>query len=590
MKYPTTFAIFTVALMLITGVFIYITRFEEAATMSHVPDPDWSRPRVVTPSLNTINAKKFAVDAGGRGYVFWGVLNSDGERPELQYQIVGSNGKVVQKPQRILNGIGSWEFAVTIQQERIHLFWMGQGTGEKLDLHYSQFDLQGTLLEDQIVKDNLFLGPNDLQVAGAPNGQFMLTWLDQEDKRVQGAHNLQTLLIKADGTASGNPYEVASFDNDNYLPNIVADAKGRFHLAWIQELRGKSKLFTTREIYYQGFDSEGVAIAKPQFIDETAPDRVGIAVKDDTVYLAWNKVVYVTQKQRKQAADTIFDNFVIFGGALDVNHPETLLQSKRLTPEIGPFFDQNLIIDAQGQIQMVFVAQYRNFIALTHSIYDENLEMIKQPKRVYPEQRLDNLGVTASIFPDTEKGIHVFWEDGSSHGKMFYYYANTKQHRQVSPLQVIGLNTNNLIISSVVSLGYTFIMPFINVIFNLIFFAVFFVALCWRGVAEALKRLGIHWALENPYVGPTITVIGLLTIYSKVGMWPAFFTSHNPTGLDTAFLMITATVACALYLWINRTKEGTLTVCIATATLWAFWVNMMSQVFTLPGWNYFMSV
>lgn len=331
-------------------------------------------------------------------------------------------------------------------------------------------------------------------------------------------------------------------------------------------------------------------MAEPRYIDEAGVDRVGLAVKDDTVYLTWNKVLPITQSQRKQSVETVFENYVIYGSMLSVNHPEEPLMVKMLTPEIGPYIDQNLVIDAAGQIQMVYVTQYLNFMALTHSTYDENLEMIKQPKRIYPEQRLDHLGVTASIFADAQKGIHLFWEDGSSHGKMFYYYANTKQDGRVSPLQVIGLNTNNLVISSVVSLGYTLIMPFINILFNLIFFVIIFVALCWRGITEVLQRLGIQWVMESPYIGPAITVVASMILYSQMGIGGAFFTPYHPTMLERIFLLGTATVACVVYLWLNKTKKGTLTVCIATATLWVFWVNMMSQIFTLPGWNYFMSV
>lgn len=590
MQYPKTFAIFTAALVLIAGAFICFLRADQAADLSYIPDADWSKPRVVTPSLNTSYSREFVVNEAGQGFSFWGGLSSAGDQPELRFQILDSKGRVRQKPRTLIQGVGSWEFAVAVQKEMIHLFWLAQGAGDRLDLHHSRYDLEGKLLGDSTLITDLFVKPQDLQAAGAPDGKFMLAWMDQESHRVRDYQNLQVLCLGADGQILLEPHEIADREHNNYLPNLIADAAGRFHLTWIQEVKVDPGIFVKRNIYYQSFTSEGTAFGEPRWIDEATADRVGMAVNGDTVYLAWNKVVAKAKKEQKQLVDTFFENTAVFGGKLNVLQPEEPVQAKMLTSASGPFFDQNLAVDAAGQVHLVFVAQYHDYMALTHAVYDEDLANIKKPKRIYPEQRLDNLGVTASIFPDPVKGIHLFWEDGSSSGKLYYYYANTVRDGRISPIQVVGLNTNNFVVSSVVSLGYIFIMPFVNLIFNLIFFAIFFVGLCWRGIGEIFHRLKIDWVMENPYLGPVITIIGFMVFYSRIGMWSSLFTPYHPNLPETVFVLITALAACGLYLWLNKTQRGTLSVCIATATLWAFWVSMMIQIFALPGVNYYLTI
>lgn len=568
-KYVFRFFVLTLAIIIVTGCFIWLTDMRSVSTLAYVPDPDWSQSHTVSPHFNTAIFKT-AVDGHGNLHMVWVNYNPDTGIGSLVHSVANSSGKMIQKPKSVAESTKFGEFALNIVQDRIAIFYAAQGNAERLDLNYINFDTTGNVLEQRTVLANAFGTDTleDLKSVQEPNGGYLLVWSDE----IAGAVQIQSLAVDANCQALSQPIQLTASEFECRQPNLLVDQKGRYHLTYYEE--------NTRpySAYYTQLDGLGKMVTKPLYLGGVSLNTIAIAVVDDHLYLVWNQIMKQVQSLNFQSIiEKTFRNYEILGVMLDLNKLPETVEPTRLTFKNGPSFDQAIIVDKENQIHMVYVDTYTKALALTHQIYAGNFEVKKEARRIYPDQLT---GVRTTLMSDQAGGIHLIWLEG---GKI--HYANTIKHRITSPLQIIGINENTFGVSFFMSLVYILSMPIFGMLYCMHIVAILAMMFIYKWLYKRFKLGQKLSLLGDRYVVTAMFCLIFLAIYlifislSSV-LWPAFNVGQ------VWFIFLIATIGVLAYLFWNKFEKGEIGQFSVVAMIWIYWLIMVNSMFHIPFINF----
>lgn len=567
-KYVFRFFMLTLAIIVVTGCYIWLTDMRSVSTLAYVPDPTWSQSHTISPHFNTLIFKT-AVDGRGNVHMAWINYNSDTGMGSLVHSVANPSGKVIHKPKSVTESAKFGEIAMTIEQDTVSIFYATQGKTDRLDLNYISLDTSGTVLAKQTVLANAFGSDTleDLKSVREPNGGFLLVWGDE----LNGGVQLQSLAVDAEGKALGQPVQLTSSELECRQPNLLVDQKGRYHLTWYENTRPSSA-------YYAQLDGMGKFVTKPLYLGRVSLQPIAIAVVDDNLYLVWNQIMKQVQGINFQSIiEKTFRNYEILGVRLNLNQLPETVEPNRLTSKNGPSFDQAIIADNKGQIQMVYVDTYTKALALTHQVYTGNFEVQKEARRIYPDQLT---GIRTTLMADQAGGIHLIWlESGKIH------YANTIKHRITSPLQVIGINENTFGVSLFMSLVYILCMPIFGMLLCMHVVLILILMFLYKWLYKRFKlkqKLGL---LGDRYFVTALFSLIFIAFYIvfvslSAILWPAFNVGQ------VWFIFLVATLGVIAYLFWNKFEQGEIGQFSAATLIWIYWLIMVNSMFHIPFLNF----
>lgn len=569
-KYVTRFVVMTSLIILMTGLFVWLTRHDDAARLSYVPDPDWSDESIVSPKLYS-HIIDYTMGPQGKLYLAWVENDPKTGISELKYfasspdQDIESEGQIITENKRIK------DLGLAVNQEMVHIFWVGKGESEKLDLLYTRLDRDGQLIEQNRLLKDYFESVSDLDVIVSGEDNYRLVW----SEKVEEINQIKTMEVQTSGKIKIQPTQLTISDYDSLRPKIIEDDKGRYHLTWREGYN----------FYYQSFNDIGENLTIPTVIDRVGEDLVSMSVKNNKLYLVWNKRSSLVQKlDTSSVIEQVFRNSELYGTVIDLEDRENF-EIKQLTRKNGLSFNQTMVIDDDNNINLVYIDTYQNYLALTHKVYSADFEEVsKKARRIYPDQIV---GSTPQLFKDPGHGLHLFWiESDLEVGNL--HYANTINPAGVSPLALIGINENDIGVSSFMSIVYIISFP----IFNLIFLLHIAILIILTLIVVKLKKLLVKKTqfaeyIKNPYFCPGLICLSHTIIYFIIGKGNWFFSPYMPDLSQLSFILIISTVACAGYIrWSRFSYEETYRRAGMLALVWLYWVNMINLIFYLPFMNY----
>ncbi len=590
-RYFSILGIVTLSLILAAGCYMWLLNREQATALGFVPDEDWSKSFAVLPEIG-LGIYDAALDKEGKLHMVY----VDFDREEMIGKILYTGGidqkgranisnKVIVEKERLSRS------TITIIEDKIYIFWLGQGDFEKYDLNVTTLDLNGHILEERKLLTDEFGQVKDLVSKAANTGKIMLVWTNLINDNVQ---QIKQVIINSSDIVVGKPIQISSSEGIATQPKIETDKYGHFHVIWKMEEKSLQDSVSTSDYFlcYQSFDQSGQALLEdPMIIDNIAPTEIGIAVNDDKLYFTWNKIVQIADKPGGSTLEKLFPNYMIYGTVLNLNEPESDYKIVRLTHQRGPTFNLDLAVDTGGLVHLLYIDAYIDELALTHEIYEDGFAgQIKAPRRLYPGQNLVpdvNLlnGIYRTfLFADSAKdrGIYCAWLDSDSAG-YHIYYANTMNPTQISPLEVIGINRSFMGINVFMSLGFILGMPFVNMIGFLHLVFLVFISAFFIIIQNILRKTKFGTILNNPYIG-WLLIAGIHFILQYKRLYTFFWPAHL-TFSQQLFSFILATIGVLIFITLNRQKKGLYYAGI-NAVYWIYWMNVIGLMFILAQVNY----
>lgn len=577
-KWFQVFSIFTAAIILLTGFYIWFGSRGELATLSHVQDSDWSSAYKVSPEIRGSDFSS-TIDGEGNIHTFWLEYKPPYGAVDLMHYSATSKGKKRSKAQIIASNDKVQEFTSIYANDQLHIFYVGQGEIDQKDLYYVQLDASDEIKFNKKLGSNMFTYAEDLQAYPTPDGNLMLIWSDEIDYYQQ----IKTMLISLDGKVVSKPTQITFGDVDSRVPSLLIDDKERYHLTWRQEYA------THYELVYQRLTADGTSDSKPIYIDGISVNPASMGVNGDSLYLVWTKR-QKTVSRRISLIEKSFPNYELFGTILDINQPDKELQIQRLTTKNGPSYDHAMGIDSEGNVNLVYVDTYKNHLGLTHRVYKGDfLTEEKEARRLYPNQVS---GSQTNLATDANGKFHLVWiEAANTDGYVFY--ANTIQPRTANPLEVVGLNGGHYGASIVMSIFYLLMAPIVFMVLHIHWIGFLILPSFVTNISWFLSSRSKNstWAsyLNKPSVMVFLACLFQLLIYVVFGKPKWIFGFALPTISQIWFTLIVAAVATlALVILTKDTfRRFGATQIGFHMFIFIFWVHLMSMVYSLPTINFF---
>lgn len=575
MKYVKLFAVITLALILGSGLFVWVTHVGKVATLSYVPDPDWSKRRIILPYIEA-ETYRAAIDSESHVQTIWLKYDQDGHKVSLMHMSTNTKGRLLVEPHVVFDAPEIDEISLTIVQDSLRVLWTGKGDHEKRDLNYLEMGRGGEILAQRKILTNELHDGSSLQAIPVAEEGILVTWADQ----ASGHSTIQTLVLDTDGNATGQP-EILPLKDHALYPKLALDAAGRIHMTWQEELEYGYGL------YYLQLTADGRPAMDSIFIDTIDLNSVAMAATEEKIFLAWGTILPKEYRQNASIVEKAFPNYAIFGTTLNVDHPVQRDEVVPLTDELGPAFDQNLIVDEKGRVNMVFIDTYYDTLGLTHQIFGKDFTDVKKAaRRLYPDQRIV---LQTRLLPDPNKGMHLVWMQSDMYSGSIYY-ANNLHRQWISPLQIIGLNAEKQGISAFMSLGYTLGISFYSLFIHLHFLLLTILGALLTGCIYLFHKKPWGEWLGHRFVAPTIlggvTVLLYLTVGRLFGVshwlvWPKFYDSSQ-----IWFIVLLATVATAYYIIKSKIRNNDMLKLTIAVMFWFYWMHMINFIFNLPVLNF----
>lgn len=593
-----TFIICTLVVLVVSGLYIWLTQSNDVMTLSYVPDPNWSGRYVIKTNLQD-DTYCSGIDSQGNIHTVWIYFDYINQTSNLIHTAINAKGRALAKEHTIASAQKIQAFTMAVTNDSVNIFWVGSRAIGLGDLNYARLGADGTLLETNTILADRCVDVKTLQAVTAPTGGFMLAWSDQ----VGAYRQIKTFAVGAEGTTTAEPIQLTTASYHAYGPNLIVDGKGRFHLAWKEEAQRSdaAALLLQRKynckngvvpinvgyaytLYYQMLDAQGQGVAQPVFMDEVSLNTVAMTVVEDQLYLAW-----VKRTARQNAADPsivgkALPNYAIFGAKLDLTQPVIPTEVFQLSQQKGPAFDQTMIADSAGRIHLVYMDTYTDHLALTHSTFAGDFATVeKEARRIFPDQIV---GMRTTLLPDPQKGMHLFWIQSDPYGGTMYY-ANTIHPRAVSPFQVVGINLDKSGVSSFMSFVYVLTLPIYNILVHLHLFYVTCISVILAGCKYLSRKWRGNQLFYNPYIVVLVICIVHILWYLGFGwadwlIWPAHPMGNGPIW----FAILLATLTTVGYIYFGRVKRNKMIQMGFIALLWIFWMNVSNLVFQLPFVNF----
>ncbi len=574
-KFLSTFVMITIGIILISGLYVWLSQKDKVLTLSYVPDPGWSEQHIISPYIKS-HKYDCAVDEAGNLHILWieherltGVAN-------IKYSSFNSSGKIITEPKTIAQNEQILAVAIIIRNKMLHTFWVGQGNSKKLDLFYTNLDLAGKVVNEQIVLEDEYDGIEDLIVVSSLQGDFMLVWTN----KLYNYQQVKTLLVNSLDMSKRSMQNITSSSHNSDKPNLIADENSGFHLTWREK--------DTKDFYYQRLNDEGQIDSEPLLIDKVHLDTVSMVVKKDKLYLVWNKIMSnVSKVNIDSVLERSFPNYELFGTVINLNRlSDHQIQIQRLTKKNGPSFDHSLVVDSLGQVHLAYLETYHNSLALTHEIFEDNFTNIKKSRRIYPDQVS---GSQIRLLKDQDKGVHMVWLEAGLYGGNFNY-ANTVIPKKTSLLQILGFNATHYDASITMSIFYLCAMPIFNILFFLHPISIICVSVIVIRIGRFLQNTKVSSLFSKLYVNnfllTSLVCILHSSLYIALGkkgwlLWPTIAAPNQ-----MCFIIGLAFLGTLILKAVNKYNKASFIQVGAVVVAWVYWLNMINLFFNLPYINF----
>lgn len=579
------YCVFSFLIVIVTGTYIYMINRPHLETIAHIQDTGWSRWHPILPTTNPTGIYEGGLDGLGHFHFSMVEYNKDKAVGELFHAVLNVEGKLIQKPKVILENPRLFDIAMLVQNDHVHMFWVGLGTTGRLEMFYSVFDLDGNMLTQKVVVSGVredFERTEGLK-ATFTGENFLVVWVSSmEGKQLRG------IRVQADGTASGEIIAISESHYPVIKPALIADESGQCHAVWLERRYSDDNTSGSYDLVYRRLDADGQPLAHPVVLERAASNPLSVAVGNERLYITWAKAQPISFKD-VNSLDELLPKYNLYGLGIALTEPISSGEVIRLTEQRGPSFHQSIVLDHQGFLHLVYYDLDQEELILTHEILSPDLRSeVKAPSRIYPDVPIlyetgqIRLKYGTILVLDPVKGVHLAWLNSSSKKGSTFYYANSCKPAGISPLAVVGLDQNHLFTSTIMSLFYVLGIPWTNVIFFTLVFVMLMVAILALLVWLVRKKSWSKW-INNPYL-LTVVIAGLHTwIIDSVNWQKAFFWPTQPDLNQIGFVYGAATVMALVYLVLNsRSKFQSITLAGITAFFWVYWVNVITLMFYIP--------
>ena len=574
-KWFKTCLIFTVGLLVITGFFIWITKADDVDSLSYVADKEWSKNYRVTPELETNNFV-FALDNDRNIHSISPQYIHPKGNVILRYNKSNDKGKLIVEQKELEHTDRIGNSTLISHDDFLHLFWVGKQDNQGWTLLYTKLDLEGNIIFTKKLVNKSLVKVKELQAIPTQDNKFMLIWSDVVDEYRQ----IKSMIVSSSGKPSSNPTQITSYDGYHItVPKVISDKKGRYHLTWQKGQKYRSSY----QLYYQRLDEKGHTITSPINIDRASIDYASMAVKGDRLYLAWTKAMdYV--RPPIVLFERNYPNYEICATTIDLDQPEKF-EIQRLTHQNGPSYQHVMGIDEKGNINLIYIDLYDMHLAFTNSVFGENFEdIIREPRRIFPNQTMAS---TPNLVTDNNQKLHIFWQKSKSNLTSLRY-ANTANPKSVSPLSIIGLNSDDYFISSIMSLAVLLFLPLGASALTLHFISVLVLPAIMKGITTFFYDSKVAKLCKNKYISVGL-ICGFFLVYQKLIInarvfWPYDLTTGQ---MWTTFVIATVTLVAFIAVTKPKMEEFQAFEVGLTSFMWFYWMYLIYYLMKLPIINHF---
>lgn len=598
-RQAVTWILCTLFVLVTTGIYVWLTHSKDVATLSYVPDPNWSRRFTIKANLQD-DTYMAGMDSQCNLHTVW--INYDylNQTTNLIHSVTHPKGNIRVKAHPVAVAAQIQTFSMAVTHDAIHLFWVGSQSTGYGDLNYTRLSLDGTVQERSRVLREEFDDARELQAVVSSAGGFLLAWSDQVEPWIQ----IKTFAFDPSNVDSTQkPTQLTTAPYDAYGPKLIADLKGRFHLTW-KERSGRKQVGgiladrkyhcvervvpilggSAYSLMYQQLTARGEGVGESVFVDEVYLNTVAMAVLGDDVYLTWIKRIARENATTPTIIESSFPNYGIFGSKMSVSHPVSPSEVFQLSQQKGPAFDQGLVAEPNGALHLVYVDTYTEHLALTHTVFDGDFSTLqKKSRRIFPDQMVS---LRTTLLSDPVGKLHLLWMQSDPYSGTLYY-ANTVHPRPVTPLNVVGINMDQSKVSLFMSLIFTLTLPIYSIFIYLHLFYITCITLIFTGCKYWTKKWRWNTLFSNPWI--VIPMICIVHVLLYLGLdradwliWP----THPTGGGQIWFSVILATLTTVGYILFGDLKKNKMIQLGFVALLWLFWLQVSNLVFQLPLVNF----
>lgn len=561
----TTFLLISILVVGLTGVYSWITKIDHIDTLTHIHSTDWAEHYSF--SQITSHQSNYLIDSEENLHVIWTEYDQQSNLIHLKHLIANSRGETIHPPKIILKNKHIQQIASEFINDEIHIFWIGQGDLQKIDLNYTQVDLNSQIKAHKVILTDLFdHSVKELKLTSTVDN-FMLSWIEKERSFLQ----VKSLLINSSGEIKNGPITLSTPKYNSSHLNLVCDQTQQFHLLWREERSSK-----TSHLYYQRIDQEGHAISTPRLLDQGQIGLNTITYANEKLYLAWGKTI---KDQTKVS--------LIYGTIIDLKRPEQELKISELSKPKGSATNPSLAQDSSGQIYLTYIQKKLRNTSIAYQIFNDQFDpVIDRPKwmfskKLYPTEM--------HLLTDSKGNLHLYWFDTMNDKSL--QYTNNIHITKITPYEIIGLPRLNF----KEGLWRSAIMIFGAPILDFPIYFVFFANIVSIGfVAYVLGRFQSYMRVnkkielfkDNLYLATTVICI------VQIGVASLIFRVLNHTLLinylkEHFLFIIPLCLTCnLLYIAINRLRKEELLFGAAVSIAWLYWIIIVFKTLNLPFINY----
>lgn len=563
---------FTIVAVGSTFFYSWYIKKDHLATLGYIPDTYWLPPQ----QLTAVNSYIYdcALDQQGNFHIVWGVKGSTNENMVMKHIALDKNGQPLAQENILLSNPKIESIVLKINDGKLNIFWIGQGSTEKRDLYQLTASFTGQVLVQATLMTNEFIRPRDFSVATAPNGTLMMLWSDQNawTTKSNEARYLKTLLVTPEGKV-GRVQQLTSGAGVASLPRLIVDEVGQYHLVWCQRVYKD-----TLGMYYQRLSAAGVPEGAAYLLDKGYIQDLTMIARGERLYLAW-----AVEK------DKFYRVANIFGTVLDVRNPASRHQTIQLTRD-GSNYSPALAFDEENHLRLVYIKNKVDYKGMVHQSYAEDFsQALASPQWIYPEAFPAS---KLNVYSDANKHLHVACLELADHTTYSIHYTNSVVRQTITPMQIVGFNTKNYQRSLLFNLVYVLGAPLLD----LLIFANFFGMLIFMGVASffygmiyqmaAKRRWKLGNIMEQYYVA--LPVLGAVEMASFFGImhvlgfkWPLMLAEQH-------FLLVFGIPWLGVLLlgWVMKLKDTEIMNASFTLIPWSYWFWVILMILNMPAMNY----
>ncbi len=574
-KKIVSFVILTLLIILGTGLYVWYNNKDNISTLTYLQDVEWSKDYVIGENFKS-GVYDWAVDQSNNLHFVWVKFNTSTEICELFHSSVTPEGKTISSPTIIVSNKKIPQVSLNFCKDKLHIFWIGEGNTEKLDLYYTTMDLKGRVNQKVVLTDE-FRSVKDFKTVSSSEGEFMLAWSD----KVNMYHQIKTLFISSSNIIDiGRPVQITTSECNNYQSNLVVDKEQRYHLVWREELPRQNKLF------YQRLNTRGEVDSVPIFIDNVFTGSASMLVSDNNLYMVWNngRIWGIRELLNK-----------LYGTVLDLNNLSDQIEIHQLTKQYGSLYNPALGMDSDGKIHLVYEDIYKEYGSLAHQVYKGDFtNEIRKVQWIYPDEKLV---AKTKLLNDSGNDLHLIWYETDEYGG-YLHYANTIGTHKITPLEIIGVDRANYIQSFIGSLAYIifyplYYLPFTYVlVLSLIFIST--IAMIYLKVVgyfdtRCLKQAKV---LQNIYLATILIFILYIAIFAILDIgkyvlmtddncWPLLQITHHYVFIFGFTFLVTM-----IYIAVNKVNETEVMNAMFVAYAWVYWIFLINTILNLPLMNF----